>query len=146
MVEFEGRPDDIDFINQQAEQIYLLVSVRKQVDLETVHTRPYCQDFTKELGPRLMIRWPRLQVIDNYDHTAGFGEVSTYDHSFLLLENNLVVDPSWQQFLPQLTTLQRLKNIIFPLPRVLITPKENLLRVLKSLGVDTFRYSPNWEI
>ena len=116
----ESNSDELEGkINSAIEEIYKDVGLKCNLNAESVYFSGRCEDVSPALVEKLNKEGFRAKLV----HYGGWDITS---HEFVLIDDTLVVDPTWQQFLSEPDP---------NLPRVLICDVSKLDQVLEKLSL-----------
>lgn len=133
-------------IAQEATKAYDVLSEQRGIITRNMHARPYCNQFTRAVVPILReaaedtdinIRTREWQPssIKDFLRTSGL-----FFHKFVTLEmsgESLLVDGTWQQFLPRWK-----RNL--ELPRIIVGTRDELVEFAAESGVHS-RFHRVWQ-
>jgi len=111
-------------IEDAAEQAYKIIANREGAPLDEVHSQGNCHKVTSDMRRRLSDIGYDVEREIRHDRALG-------DHSYLTLdisEDEIIIDPTWQQFLPS-------ARVSSELPKILIGTRDEVKSQARNFGV-----------
>ncbi len=135
-----------EFLASEASKAYEIIALQPGMITRNMHSRPYCNQFTQAAIPivreacsnidsRVMKREWRLSGVRDFIETRGL-----FFHNFISVEfqkDELVIDGTWQQFVPK---RQRHDE----LPLVLVGTRDEVVEYAGTSGVPQ-RFHRVWQ-